>query len=103
MNKLVRILQQLIEDNMYKYGKKINEETQVEKIILKATIGLYPEHTTGSEFDVLMKDGKKYSYISETSPFIHRKFFYSIKKGYLGKAMEIIKPYTKRVNNDKPE
>jgi len=74
----------------------LNEETNIKDIVVTWKEGT-GDNIKAIEFNLIYNDGKVTKYRSEASPFIHNTFLWYVKKGWYGKAINLVKPFTKRV------
>jgi hypothetical protein len=81
----------------------ILKQTLIEKNDIKKIIILFTERSEDGEgiksidFKLIYNDGKEIDYKSEASPYLNKTFLFYVKKGWYGKAMNLVKQNTKRI------
>lgn len=78
--------------------KQIFEETDIKNIDVTWQEGTEPDNIKAIEFNLIYNDGDTAKYRSEASPYLHQTFLFYIKKGWYGKAISLVKAYTKRID-----
>jgi len=78
-------------------------KSKISKIVIIRIEGTSPDGIWSIEFYILYDDGKKVRYRSEASPYFHRTFINYVNKKFYGRAINLVKPFTKRVEENEPQ